>query len=82
LIVEMLIVSVLGIAAGYACRDYISRTRRAKERERWRTRNGALKYPTSPAEPLDEKWDDCRAMTSPADSVARSDEDRASQARD
>lgn len=78
-IVEMAIVFMLGVAVGYAWRDRISRARRLKDRERWRTRRSALKYNAGPPEPLQEKWTESLPETPPADSVARSDGDSASR---
>lgn len=62
-IVEMIIVFLLGVAAGYAWRDRISRTRRAKDRERWAYRKSAVKY--GPAEPGHEKWTEGPSVTPP-----------------
>jgi hypothetical protein len=62
----MVIVFMLGVAAGYAWRGRISRIRRAKDRERWRTRKNAVKYPAGDPEPGHEKWTESPSVTPPA----------------
>jgi hypothetical protein len=53
---NILIVFLLGFAAGYAWRDRVSRIRRAKNRERRRSEIEALKYHAGHVEPGHEKW--------------------------
>ena len=73
-IVELVFVFMLGVVAGYAYRDRISRTRRAKYQERRRAQRRAVRYGADDSLAGCDKWEDSPPVTTSAGPVAVSGE--------
>src|SRR5437879_4698986 len=73
-IVELVIVFLLGVVAGYAWRDRISRTRRANYQERRRAQKRAVHYGADDSLAGCDKWEESPPVTTPAGPVALSGE--------
>jgi hypothetical protein len=73
-IVGLVIVFLLGVVAGYAWRDRISRTRRAKYLERRRAQRRAVHYGADDSLAGNHKWEESPPVTTSAGPVALSGE--------
>ena len=73
-IVELVVVFLLGVVAGYAWRDRVSRTRRAKYQERRRAQKRAVRYGADDGLAGCDKWEESPPVATSAGPVALSGE--------
>ena len=73
-IVELVVIFLLGVVAGYAWRDRISRTRRAKYQERRRALKRAVHYGADDSLAGCNKWEESPPVPTSAGPVALSGE--------
>ncbi|MEH2544074.1 hypothetical protein V1283_000719 [Bradyrhizobium sp. AZCC 2262] len=73
-IVELVVIFLLGVVAGYAWRDRISRTRRAKYQERRQALKRAVHYGADDSLAGCDKWEESPPVTTSAGPVALSGE--------